>query len=103
MKLFTIVTVRGDESVLGWTDEEFALLPSLAGPEGAELERLVAALVAQGYLYAWLYGVGRSPEGSIGLVPVRRTAVLAAAVVRVEPHTPVHPVVPASTQAGGPA
>ncbi len=94
MKLFTVVTVRGDELVLGWTEHEFAILPNLAPPPPAELDRLVAALAAQGYLCAWLYGVARSAEGSPQLIPVRRTGVLATAVVRIEPHRPAHPVVP---------
>lgn len=73
MHLFRIVTSR-DEITIGVPD----------GP-GAPLDELAAELFTAGYLIVWQYAAQRGEDGIIRQAPLRRIALAAAGVVRIEP------------------
>ena len=79
MYLFKIVTVR-DEVVIG--------VPAEAPSEpihGVPLDTLAARLFGAGHAVVWQYAAQRGPDGTIRQTPLRRIALAAAGVVRIEP------------------
>ncbi|MBP0446584.1 hypothetical protein J8J14_17555 [Roseomonas sp. SSH11] len=88
IRLFKVVSPR-DEVTIGLTTAE---LNALGG--GPEVERIARKLVADGQLTAWLYAVGRAPDGSTRCAALRRIALLRNETLRIEPLAPALPVAP---------
>jgi hypothetical protein len=79
MNLFKVVTIR-DEVVIG--------VPAEAASEpihGIPLDTLAARLFAAGHVVVWQYAAQRGQDGVIRQAPLRRIALAAAGVLRIEP------------------
>lgn len=83
MALFKVVQSR-DEVLIG-----------LPGPASAEtLEAFARQLAEKGYQTAWQYAVARGDGGGQVHKPLRRVAVFAGQVARIEPYASEFPVLP---------
>lgn len=85
-QLFRVVGPR-DEVLIGLTAAGFEAI----GP-GQNVERLGRKLAADGQLTAWLYPVGRAPDGTMRLAAAGRVAVLRSNALRIEAYRPALPV-----------
>ena len=86
VSLFRLIGPR-DEVIIGLTPAELQRLGS-----GPAVERIARALVAEGQITAWHYGVGRAADGSTRFATSRRVAVLRSDTLRVEPYAAALPV-----------
>lgn len=84
--LFTIVGPR-DTVVVGLTAAEMAALGG-----GNPTEALARKIAADGQMTVWHYVVGRGEGGSLVMAPSEKVALMAAGIVRIEPHRAAHPV-----------
>jgi hypothetical protein len=85
--LFKVVSVK-DDTVIGVTAAELEALG-----KGAEIDVVAKALDERKYLVVWQYAPARGPDGSPKEMPIRRIAVYAANLVRIEPYKAVNEVV----------
>jgi hypothetical protein len=88
VRLFKVIGPR-DEVTIGLTEAELQRLGS-----GPEVERIARALVADGRLTAWRYGVGRAPDGGTRFAPQGQVAILRNDALRIEPYAASLPVAP---------
>jgi len=88
MRLFRVVTIRGD-LLLGLSMAELAAL----GP-GPDLDRLARRFAAQGQITGWLYQEGKGVDGAGWLRVAGRIAVSEQDALTIRPHTPGLPVQP---------
>ena len=82
--------------VISPRDEIFVGVPAAdlaAMGQGAPAEAIARKVAADGQLSLWQYSVQRGANGALVMAPVARIGVFAAGIVRIEPFTPVHPVV----------
>lgn len=87
VSLFKVVTTK-DDVVIGVTADELQALG-----QGAEIEVVAKALDSRKFLVAWQYAPGRGPDGSAKELPIRRIAVFAGGLVRIEPYKAANEVV----------
>lgn len=79
VSLFKIVTAR-DEVTIGLTGDELAAMGNRPA-----IDLVAERLARSGYFVSWQYASGRGNDGKVRQVPLRRIAVFAAGVIRVEP------------------
>ncbi|NKE47975.1 hypothetical protein HB662_24570 [Roseomonas frigidaquae] len=91
MRLFRVVTIRGD-LVLGLSPAELATL----GP-GPDLDRLARRIATDGQISGWLYREARGPDGGGRLQTERRVAVQGQDALTLQPHSAAMPVQPPPT------
>jgi hypothetical protein len=84
--LFKIITVK-DEVVIGLNADE---LDRLGGRDAGTVAR---ALVANGEMTVWQYGVRRGPKGELQQAPTQKIGLLANSSLRVEPYTTPYTIV----------
>ena len=90
MQLFKIITTKDEVTI----DLSAAELKKLG--DGGDVDSVASGLVGSGTLTAWMYAVRKAPDGKLQHAPVRRVAVFANAVVRIEPFVTDQEVVPPS-------
>jgi hypothetical protein len=85
--LFKVVSMK-DDVVIGVTAAELEALG-----KGAEIEVIAKALDERSVLVVWQYAPTRAADGSPRETPIRRIALYANNLIRIEPYKAVHPVV----------
>lgn len=88
MRLFRVVTIRGD-MVLGLNAAELAALG-----HGPDLDRLARRFERDGQITGWLYLEGRASDGQGWWRHAGRIAVLAQDALTIRPQAPGRPVQP---------
>jgi len=84
--LFKIITVK-DDIVIGLNTTE---LDRLGGRDAGAVAR---ALVANGEMTVWQYGVRRGPNGELQQAPTQKVGLLVHNSLRVEPYTTPYTIV----------
>lgn len=88
VSLFKVVSPR-DEILIGLATTDIEALGT-----GSPAEAIARKVAADGQMSVWQYSVRRGDGGALVMAPVARIGIFAAGIVRIEPYTTPHPIIP---------